>query len=259
MRIGNCALCQATNVTLRDSHILPKCFYRRVRDATAANQNPMHIESGKKVQTSKQITQHLLCQDCEQKLANGCEAYVAREIAYQANGDCPLYKKLGYASTVTNVALPAPRHAVDCSSLQVQHLIDFAVSIFWRSAVASVSGTNSFTLPSQVSDLLRSYLLNHGHELGSIPITLSVLDQPRGLVANAFHRLFMVPGSHRANGYRLHGFLLCGLYFTMAEGSAIPPENFQCSLAHAKTPCLAFSVAANLKVLKNISDLARTT
>lgn len=259
MTNGNCALCQKTDVKLQDSHIIPKSFYRRLRNPEAENPNPLHIKQRYMLQTSKQITQHLLCKKCEQMFANGCEAYVAKHVAYQANGDCLLYKSLGYAATVKNVAQPSQQHVFDCSSLQVQHVIDFAISIFWRSAVATVPGTTAFKLPAPITELLRSYLLNHGGELYQIPVTLTVLDQPRGLTKNAFHRVFTIPGTSQNIGYRLHGFLLCGLYFTMSEGAAIPRAYYDCSLVHAKPPHLLFSVASKMSVLNNIANVARTT
>jgi hypothetical protein len=254
---GNCALCPKSDVKLQDSHIIPKCFYRRLRNPAAANPNPLHIKPRYMLQTSKQITQYLLCKDCEQMFANGCEAYVAKHVAYQANGDCQLYKSLGYASTVRSDAQPSQQHVFDCSSLHVQYVIDFAISIFWRSAVAT--GKTAFKLPAPITELLRSYLLNHGGELDQIPVTLTVLDQPRGLTKNAFHRVFNFPGTRQNNGYRLHGFLLCGLYFTMTEGVAIPQAYYDCSLVHAKPPNLLFSVASKMSVLNNIADVARAT
>lgn len=259
MRIGECALCRRNNVELQRSHILPRCFYRRVRDETAANPNPLHIEYGRKVQTSLQITQDLLCRDCEQMLANGCEAYVANEVAYQSNGDCPLYRTLGYTSVVTDPTRPNQVCAKQCDNLNVQHIVDFAVSIFWRSAVATVAGTHDFALPATVTESLRSRLLNHGNELANIPMTLTVLDQPRGLNNNPFHRMFMVPGTGNGQGYRHYGFLLCGLCFRMAEGNNIPREFFDTSLCHAIPPHLAFASATDMRIVQNIAELARTT
>src|SRR5579863_4191438 len=64
---GPCALCREERL-LCDSHLLPKAIYRLMRDPDLKNPNPVHVvRDGAAVATSKQITDYLLCEECEQQ------------------------------------------------------------------------------------------------------------------------------------------------------------------------------------------------
>ena len=64
-----CKLCLKSVVKLEDSHFLSAGIYRRLRDLTAKNPNPMLLTPKGAVQTSKQITTPLLCSECEQRFS----------------------------------------------------------------------------------------------------------------------------------------------------------------------------------------------
>ena len=260
MCVGTCALCHAENVQLDRSHILSRFGYRRLRNSIAANPNPLQISPGQAIQTSRQITEYLLCHPCEQLLANGCENYGA-QVAYQQTGDCRVYDLLDYTSMVTpaNITTPGPMHVAACAALNTQYLIEFAVSIFWRAAVSQHPMTDEFTLAPHVLEQLRLYLLNHGGELAGIPVVLQVIDQPRNLTSHRFDQLIMVPATNEELGYRMHGFLFNGLYFTMWEGDSVPSQISLASLNLSAPPHLAFSKAANFQFVYSLVALVNTT
>jgi hypothetical protein len=208
-------------------------------------------------QTREQIVERLLCGNCEQLLGNGCENYVAR-IAFQANGDCEIYHLLGYTSPVLDVTQRRAAAVVVCDSLETDLLVDFAISVFWRCSISTHQWTEDFALAPEVNEILRRFLLKQEASLGDIPVTLNVIDQPRGLVANRFDQIICVPGSQNLGTYQAHGFLFNGLYFSICVGAGIPPDQFDISLHHAPVKRLAFSVAANLAVLQSMSRLANT-
>jgi len=68
MPIGECRLCEKTR-ELRDSHLMPKALYKITRKAAEAdkqpNSNPVVITPAVALQTTKQVSDYLLCDQCE--------------------------------------------------------------------------------------------------------------------------------------------------------------------------------------------------
>lgn len=258
MHIGTCALCRTAKTELRRSHILSRFGYRRLREISGTNPNPMHITPARAVQSSTQIAEYLLCGNCEQLLGNDCEAYVAI-LAYQANGDCCLYDLLEHTSAVVQESITdsGERDVVQCDSLNVPLLIDFAVSIFWRTAIAQHIDTNGFYLSSDLLERLRLYLFNHTNDISDLSIALQVIDQPRNLENNRFDQIISVPATVDNGDYRMHGFLFNGLYFTMAEGQNVPPE-FRLTCLQRTPPSLSFTKAVNIQFIHRIVELVNT-
>lgn len=63
---GTCALCQKTR-ELQESHLIPSALYKRLRDQSSSNPNPVVFDSKDERQTSFQAVQPLLCTECEQR------------------------------------------------------------------------------------------------------------------------------------------------------------------------------------------------
>lgn len=97
-RPGLCAGCRQQR-DLHFSHILPKLVYRRARKTGGGT--PVTMRDGAAVQIDDELRQHLLCHDCESILASRGER-PAGMLLYRADGDCPLYKLLGFKSFPTN-------------------------------------------------------------------------------------------------------------------------------------------------------------
>lgn len=81
--MGSCRLCGAIGVPSMDSHIIPKWAYRRARDATRTigSPDPIRFQDGVALQTSEQIREHMLGEDCEQRIGRP-EDYMSR-LAFQ--------------------------------------------------------------------------------------------------------------------------------------------------------------------------------
>jgi uncharacterized protein YlaI len=75
MRRGKCELCHRVR-DLHDSHFLPKAGYKRAREASLTNPNPVVISAGKLKQSSAQIRNLKFCGECESRLNNGGEKWV---------------------------------------------------------------------------------------------------------------------------------------------------------------------------------------
>src|SRR2546428_12506068 len=78
--IGQCKLCSETR-ELRDSHLLPRSLYKTLRAADAPNPNPIFLTSTRAGQTSKQLTDYVLCGRCEGLFNANGESWMMRQIA----------------------------------------------------------------------------------------------------------------------------------------------------------------------------------
>jgi hypothetical protein len=72
---GTCRLCRKTS-DLQDSHLVPKAFYKLARAAGDKNPNPIVVTPKLQIKTSKQVSDYLLCRECEVRFNRGGEQWV---------------------------------------------------------------------------------------------------------------------------------------------------------------------------------------
>ena len=77
-KMGKCALCKRNNQDLRNSHFLPAGVYRVIRDETRSNPDPLKFTDIGVIRDSKQVSDYLLCGDCEQRLSRKGENWFLR-------------------------------------------------------------------------------------------------------------------------------------------------------------------------------------
>ncbi len=70
-----CKLCKQDR-ELRESHFLPAAVYAQLRGNTQQDPNPVLIIRRVSLTTSKQITDRVLCAECEQRFSKSGEAWV---------------------------------------------------------------------------------------------------------------------------------------------------------------------------------------
>src|SRR5260370_42473280 len=79
MPIGICKLCLQTK-ELQNSHYLPKGAYRVNRAPALKNPDPVVLSNDELRQSSAQLSDYLLCSDCEQKFSKNGESWVLNNI-----------------------------------------------------------------------------------------------------------------------------------------------------------------------------------
>jgi hypothetical protein len=80
MSPGTCPLCQLPK-DLVESHFFPAAAYKPLHAAGLSVNQPM-VMTGKRIfQSSRQITAHAFCTDCEDRLNSGGEAWVLDKLA----------------------------------------------------------------------------------------------------------------------------------------------------------------------------------
>ena len=215
---------------LRNSHLLPKFVYKRVKGDQNA---PVIYRGGVAFLSNDQETQPLLCNDCEQRLNRMGERY-ASTVLYEKGGDCPLFKLLGYTSRTEPLVdgvfferrAPVVRGA---GRLNVDALTHFALGIFWKCAVTKGA---AFSFGPRTEEL-RQYLFD-GAPLGrGIYLLLEVLDLPRAtgsdgdLLALPLASTARFPWVVRDDGkpYSEVRLFVCGLEFALLLGN--PPRNLR--------------------------------
>src|SRR5436190_24335520 len=72
---STCRLCQKVRL-LCDSHLLPAATFKVLRANTLTNPNPVMFDDESAYTTSKQLTDYLLCSECEERFHKHGEDWV---------------------------------------------------------------------------------------------------------------------------------------------------------------------------------------
>lgn len=201
-----CGLCRRLGV-LQESHLLPAWCYRRIIEDCGDAQH-VQVTKNSAVLSNDQVQQFLLCRDCEERFAK-IEDKVER-LTRRRSGKQIIFHRL------TCVGGPSGKlYELDAETAGI--LSYFAVSVIWR---AHAMGRGCELGPYEVK--FRRYLLGEdcfpdGAVLGVMVLEPTDLEvDPKGWLSH--------PASARVDGFRLHGFIVCGLVFRLFVGRGIPVE-----------------------------------
>jgi hypothetical protein len=214
-RIGDCPLCQTKNTVRKESHILPKWAYKRARDSRAKNPNPMVVADGTAIQTSKQITEYMLCDNCEQLL--GRDDNWASRALYQEDGSAPLVQR----ST-------RERDALVVSDEDADALVRFCLSVIWRGHHAKDLATDL----GPYADSIRDYLYGSGPVPDAVVPIVCFYECSPGKTDYA--AMLFTPVTNHNKGYHLHRFVLFGIDALIGVGGRVPGANKRLCLARSK-------------------------
>lgn len=76
---GTCKLC-LQKAELQRSHLVPSAMFKYTRDPNADNPNTIVVDRRTQSPVIKQVTAHLLCWNCEQRLRNCGEDWMMRQV-----------------------------------------------------------------------------------------------------------------------------------------------------------------------------------
>jgi hypothetical protein len=128
-----CRLCKEER-PLKSSHIESAGIFFRLREPSLPNPNPVLVTRTKMIQTSAQIQVPLLCDPCEQCFNERGEKWVLSKCR-QSPSSFPLAETLSLCQPIASTDDTAIYRADDCIDVDVNQLIYFAASIFWRASV----------------------------------------------------------------------------------------------------------------------------
>jgi len=228
---GICGLCKRER-DLADSHLLPKALYRLFQGPDQGSRNPLHLSTAAKMQTSAQMKDYFLCDECEDRLNKQGERWTMAN-CYRGGNQFKLRESL-YATE--------PYLSVDGSSVYatsgiqgIDHaaLTYFGASVFWRAAAKSWSQAGmrySALRLGPYAEMLRLYL----HDEAPFPtqfVSLNVFVSMREPPLLGMH--FPVTEPKRESFRSVHRFHIPGIQFMMVCGKDLRIDQFRGSIAAA--------------------------
>lgn len=218
---AQCALCRNLRL-LSESHFLPKALYKLVRDP--ASGKSVFMGATDRVDTTRQVKKYLLCEECEDRFNARGENWVQAN-SLGVDGSFPIRTALLGTQAIDSVDYDVGRNVsmycgVDTPAVDIDRLIYFAVSVFWRASVTDwpIAGRtlNRIRLGSY-QEQLRAFLMDEAAFPEYARLVLYVASEERPMRAACF------PTGFRQEGrYFKYTFHIPGLGFVLCLGQRIP-------------------------------------
>lgn len=236
MPTGTCRLCH-TDAELRDSHFLPKAFFKLLlkvsKAAGNANANPVAFNEVVALQTSAQITDYLLCHNCEDRFSKNGEKWMV-ENCWRANDEFRLREALERVEPICE--WESGVRVFDGAAIgdaNVAKLVYFAASVFWRGSAhewGPLAGTKPVRLALGLfEEMLRRFLLG---EVG-FPADSSLVVTVNSSTDHGANELVLFPWkSNDQNILRQYRFVIPGVAFQFFIGERMPSDIAALSTVH---------------------------
>jgi hypothetical protein len=213
---GICKLCLMQK-DLQDSHLLPSSLYKKTRKIGAKNPNPLLMNEKGIRSTSRQISDYVLCRDCEQLFNKNGEGHVLKLVATGTR--FPLLDTLRKAVAVRAPGVDMEFFAKTATpSIDREKLVYFALSVFWRASVHDWNhdGTRIIDLGKQYQEEFRRYLLGTG------PFPPNLCVNVVACTDNLTRDAFCLPFLSSKKDFHLYSFIARGIMFYIQLGKNLP-------------------------------------
>src|ERR1700733_9843084 len=162
MPIGKCALC-LQSAKLQKSHLLPQGIHKALQEPNNSIRNPILVTASTTVQTSEQVRDYLLCESCEVRFQQNGEDWVMKN-GPRRNGRFLLREALLRSPNKSTIPSGDIYKEPFDSAFDLEKLIYFAASVFWRSSVHPWRGFEHLMTRAKLPDVseegLRLFLLH---------------------------------------------------------------------------------------------------
>jgi hypothetical protein len=251
--IGVCKLCLREGVELRESHLLPAYIYRKIRRSTGAK-NSLVMATKKSFRfTDKQITDHLMCADCEQRFGE-VENWVSLH-CLQDDGSFPLRDALNTSPLLDNdpeVRAVSGRAA----GIDAGRYAYFAASILWRGGVhVWGKGAEAATIDlGRYEEQFRVYLLGQAPfpEDAAVGMFVAVL-------ADIKDQFATTPVPLAVKGYHHYEVVVPGIQFAIMIGKQIPEVARMGCILRSVENLIFLTDHLNQRSMKALLTTARVT
>jgi hypothetical protein len=195
-------------------------MYAYLRDDNARNPNPIVISNGAMIQSSDQISGHLLCAACEQRFNNRGERWMINHCFRLSPRRYRIHQQLIAHPPLLDVGDDLVFYSGKVLP-GIDSLVYFAASVFWRAAVHEWIGRGGICHIElgPYAEALRRFLLGEAafpqHMI--LVVMLARPDKARPVAYFPRHS----PGERNAN-YRMYDFLIPGVRFVLFVGQTIP-------------------------------------
>jgi len=249
---GTCRLCKKER-ELQDSHFFPASIYKACRDAEN-NKNPIAIADGGAAQTSAQMTEYLLCADCERRLNENGERWIHLNIA-RIDG-FPLQKAVAKATPILAGDEMAGYAGADIPEIDVEKLVYFGLSIFWRAAIHRWKTTDANKLTKRIwlgpyEEPIRRFLLGEGAFPDHAVILVSIWPYTKPPAPIIFH----TPVTENQGAFHSHLFCIPGLDFKLALGKRMPEKLRRICSYRSPEKMIFASTKAAIKTMETLVKL----
>jgi hypothetical protein len=230
--IGECKLCKSVAELRRSHSQLPAGVFRKLRNASEPNPNPVHLTENAAFASSFQPRERLLCASCEGRFSKQGEKWVL-ERCLQPDGSFPLRDALGQGQLPSQADV-VPRIA---DHLETDKIAYFASSIFWRASVARKleKGTERCVhLGPQYEEDFRRYLLGEAEFPQNAALMVSVSKS-----GSRWSNIAWMPVGERKYGVYIWRFVIPGIVFDLFVGKDLPlPVRMLCMVRSYRHPIM---------------------
>ena len=200
--------------------------------------------------TSKQISDYLLCRECEERFHDKGEDWVLAN-CYRADKSFRIQEALQATSPKYENNGVKVYSGSNVPGISSDRLVYFAASIFWRAAVHTWRHENKFHHMElgPYEECFRRFLLEEGQfpEHALLAIRVSGLD--------TLHEIMLLPVSITESGYHKHIFRIPGLTFILYVGKQIPRAFFDLSIAPNPEHIIAVHPMSEIEELLEMSKV----
>jgi len=216
--VGQCKLCLQTK-ELCLSHYLPHALYKKSRYGGKGNPNPMLITAKAAVQTSDEIRDYVLCQECEDLFNKNGESYAMSQV--NEKGRFPLMLSL-MDMKPTKVAHGFAGYSQQAApGIDRDKLAYFAISVFWRGSVYAWEKPEKPDPPLSLGpygERFRTYLLGETGFPANTMLLLVVCTD------NHSQNTFYTPSRGLKDQNTSYTFQTRGLNYFLMVGKQIPDD-----------------------------------
>lgn len=221
MPIGVCKLCLQTK-DLQDSHYLPKGTYKINRAPALKNASPVVLSNDQLFQSTAQLSDYLLCSDCEQRFSRNGEAWVLRNVPRNYGEQFPILDALNAETPFLEDGGTKVYAGARVKPLDMEKIVYFAVSVFWRGAVHVWKSSLRTEAPDvnlcAYEEPIRQFLLGASPLSGDVALTVYAC--PNGSVLNAM----LLPWDAHLPECSRYVFYVSGLGFVLHFADKLAPQ-----------------------------------
>lgn len=236
---------------------MPKALYKYLRDKAEANPNPIAATPAKTIQTSKQVTDYLLCRECEDRFNKSGEKWVIED-CWRSETDFPLQAALLAATPLFTNGPDFAAYSGAAPGVDVGRLAYFAASVVWRAGVHQWKqyghAPQKLTL-GPYQEQLRQYLMGNTGFPDDIVLIVTV---SRTLETER-NAMMLLPWLSDHEAYHKYAFVIPGVTFQVLIGKNIPSHVRDCCMVHSPQNYLFMSRAREEDVFQKMGQLLAKT
>jgi len=219
--IGRCKLCLTTNIDLQRSHLIPAGAYKLIRSSDGTP--PIVMKRTVTIKKDEQITDYVLCRECEQRFSVKGEQWVL-EHCNQFGAGFKLANLIDQAEPLHVAGDVSVYDASRIPEIETEKLAYFAASVLWRgSAHDWHSGKDPVRTPKlgAYEEDFRKYLFGQG----PFPNAFFGIDILKD--KNAWASVFVPYGSRQEGLEWRYIFPFLGIVFVFLLGKSLDPSRFR--------------------------------